>query len=116
MYVDAKAANHIRTTVHWNGDVWKALVALRLRSDLDIVTVDVDEGIGAIRRVPPSAAQVSRHVPLSEEWKTKLGSFPIHNLNYSHLESNRVELLNLVTRTEFLQWLRAYDDNPHNQV
>ena len=109
--LDAVAAHYIRTTTLWNGDTWRALVALRLRSDLDIVTVDVDQGIGAIRRVPPSAAHISRHVPLSDEWKALLGKYPIHNLEYSLLESNRVELLNMMTRTEFLQWLTAYDNN-----
>jgi hypothetical protein len=34
----------------WNGDCWKAMVALRQRSDLLAFTIDSDHGIGVVRR------------------------------------------------------------------
>ena len=37
--------------VEWTGDVWKAIVRLRLESDeLDVFTIDLDTGIGVVRR------------------------------------------------------------------
>ena len=32
----------------WNGDVWKAIVDLRQRKDLEIFTCEMDQGIGII--------------------------------------------------------------------
>lgn len=38
-----------RQQVHWNGDVWKAIVTLRAtRPDLRVYTLDADEGLGII--------------------------------------------------------------------
>ncbi len=34
----------------WNGDVWKAIVDLRQREDLDIFTCEMDQGIGIIKK------------------------------------------------------------------
>lgn len=34
----------------WNGDVWKVLAPLRLMDDLEVVVVDIDHGVGAVRR------------------------------------------------------------------
>lgn len=34
----------------WNGDVWKALVELRTRSDLDTYTCQIDFGVGIVRK------------------------------------------------------------------
>ena len=81
----------------WNGDVYKAVVALRLRNDLDIVTIDTDHGITVIRRGTPNTQ-------LSEYWQTALQPYPIHFLNYTHLEENRTDLLNLMTIREFKKW------------
>jgi hypothetical protein len=37
---------------YWNGDVWKAIVELRTKSDLDIFTCQIDFGISVIRKKP----------------------------------------------------------------
>ena len=34
----------------WHGDVWKAIVRVRLEKNLEVVTVDTDEGCAIIRR------------------------------------------------------------------
>ncbi len=34
----------------WNGDVWKAIVDLRQRNDLEIFTCEMDQGIGLIKK------------------------------------------------------------------
>ena len=94
----------------WNGDVWKALVALRIvRNDLDIVTIDTDHGVGVIRRGAPTA-----HLP--DHWKETLGDYPIHRLNYpDHLEPHRDELLNLMTIREFKKWFHSsHSNNNHH--
>jgi len=35
---------------YWNGDVWKAIVQLRTKDDLDIITCQIDFGIAIIRK------------------------------------------------------------------
>ena len=39
-----------RYKMQWNGDVWKAIVDLRQREDLEIHTCFVDQGIGIIKK------------------------------------------------------------------
>jgi len=39
-----------RYKMKWNGDVWKAIVDLRQREDLDIFTCEIDQGIGIITK------------------------------------------------------------------
>ena len=34
----------------WNGDVWRAIVDLRQREDLEIFTCEIDQGIGIIKK------------------------------------------------------------------
>ena len=37
-----------RYKMQWNGDVWKAIVDLRQKENLDIYTCEMDQGIGII--------------------------------------------------------------------
>lgn len=37
-----------RSHYHWNGDVWKAIVEMRTKKDVDVYTCLADEGIGVI--------------------------------------------------------------------
>ena len=39
-----------RYKMQWNGDVWKAIVDLRQKEDLDIYTCEMDQGIGIITK------------------------------------------------------------------
>ena len=41
-----------RCQYNWNGDVWKAIVELRTKKDLDIYTCYADNGIGVIFNRP----------------------------------------------------------------
>lgn len=66
----------------WNGDVWKAWVGLRSRSDIHQVGIDWGHGYGIITKGQQTPIQY-------------------HDLNYSMLEQNRKEMLNLITWTYF---------------
>ena len=67
----------------WNGDVWKALVHLRIaHNDLEIFTLDLDWGLGIITRGNSN----------------KLENYTIQDIkkaDYSLLERDRMSLLNL---------------------
>jgi hypothetical protein len=70
-------------TVGWSGDVWKTIVNLRSnRSDLDIIVLDCDHGIGVITFGKPD-----KMLQLTEE--------QIMALSYQDLAENRKELINL---------------------
>lgn len=75
----------------WNGDAWRAMVALRQRPDIDAVTLDDDYGIGLVRRRPNPA---------------RLEGLP-ENLSWNDLECNRRELLGLRPASELAKWLTA---------
>ncbi len=62
----------------WNGDCWRAMVALRQRADVDAFTIAADHGIGVVRRKANPA-------PLPT-----LGA-----LDYQALERDRAALLDL---------------------
>ena len=75
----------------WTGDVWKAIAELRVeRIDLDIKVVDTDYGCGIIRR--------GTNIPYitNENYKT-----------YTFFNSNKQELMNVVSKEEFLQWINS---------
>lgn len=69
-----------RATGVWNGNVWKAMVELRQRPDLDSFTVDEDHGVGVVRRRPN---------------RDRLGP-QRKGLTYADLDADRVRLLGLV--------------------
>jgi hypothetical protein len=74
----------------WHGDVWKAILKLRMeRPDLDIRTVDTDEGCGLVRKGQ------------QELFKTELPADQIYKYNF--LKKHRTEILNLITPDEFKQ-------------
>ena len=80
----------------WNGDVWKSIVKLRCNDpSLEINVVDVDWGVGVIRRG-------------NSELYTK------NNLNecleYNYLNSNREELLNIISIDEFFNKFKKETD------
>jgi hypothetical protein len=67
----------------WNGDVWKAVVALHAtRKDLEIHVLDCDFGIGLIRKG-------------SNDNVLDLKLEEIEELSYDYLEKNRKNILNL---------------------
>jgi hypothetical protein len=73
-----------RQTVVWNGDVWKAFVDFKVNNPLySCCVVDTDFGVGVIHNVGNDYQIKSR----INDWK--------------YFDSNRKELLNLVTWDEF---------------
>lgn len=80
-----------RASDAWHGDVWKAIVKLRMEEiGLTIHTVDTDEGCAIIRR----GSQILLPVSPDED-----------PYDYSFLERRRVEALNLITPEQFKQIL-----------
>jgi hypothetical protein len=76
-----------RASDAWHGDVWKAIVKLRMNEiSLTIHTVDTDEGCAIIRR----GSQIL--LPVSPD------EYPY---DYSFLDRHRVEALNLISVEEF---------------
>lgn len=81
----------------WNGTVWKAWAKLRTTTcGLLMRVVDTDEGCGVIQR------GFAKHLnlPSSEPPRTRFV-----DMDYSYLERNRKELLNLVSVDTFLRSL-----------
>ena len=78
---------------NWNGDVWKALIHIRLtHPELEVFTVDVDWGVGVIRR---GLSTPLKNVTLSE----------LAQADYYLLENNRAEFLNLKSPDYFEHFL-----------
>jgi hypothetical protein len=76
-----------RASDAWHGDVWKAIVKLRMEEiGLTIHTVDTDEGCAIIRK----GSQILLPVSPDED-----------PCDYSFLERRRVEALNLIGVEEF---------------
>jgi len=77
----------IETDEAWTGDCWKAWVKLRSsRKDLSMFVIDTDFGVGVIKK-----------------GKQKCLSLEDLSLNYSNLEVNRKEWLNLISTQEFYE-------------
>ncbi len=66
----------------WNGDVWRAILQLRCRKDLNVFVLDCDHGLGVITKGKPENT-----LDYSKEEITRLG--------YDDFDANRVSWLNL---------------------
>jgi hypothetical protein len=88
------------TMIPWCGDTWKAVVALRMMKEIEIIVIDIDFGVGVIRRRP------NLH-PLEEKWQKYLSVNPISMLDYNHFIHHKEELLRLVSLQEFESWLNS---------
>lgn len=66
----------------WNGDVWKAIVHLRTRSDLRVAVLKCDFGVGVVRRGSPEA-----RLPYSPD--------QVAAMTYADLAADRKGLLDL---------------------
>ena len=76
-----------RASDAWHGDVWKAIVKLRVENpELEIYTIDADEGCGVIRKG-------------SQELLTVESGVDIYD--YTFLENNRISALNLISVDRF---------------
>lgn len=76
-----------RASSAWHGDVWKAIVKLRLENpELDVCTVNTDEGCGIIKKGSQKLLEIEKDIDTYE---------------YTFLEKNRKEALNLISIDEF---------------
>ena len=76
-----------RYKMQWNGDVWKAIVDLRQRDDLEIHTCFVDQGISIIKKENNSSI-------LKINKKTQ-------DLKFSDFYHNHNEYLRIINLDEF---------------
>lgn len=78
-----------RASDAWHGDVWKSIVQLRIEnSELEIYTVDTDEGCGLIRKGNQILLNIDKNIDYYD---------------YKFLEENRKNALNLISVDEFKQ-------------
>jgi hypothetical protein len=77
----------VRASSAWHGDVWKAIVKLRLENpELEVCTVNTDEGCGIVKKGSQTLLNVDDDTD---------------TYDYSFLEKNRKEALNLISVDEF---------------
>lgn len=55
-----------RTRYTWNGDVWKAIVELRTHKNLEVFTVEADQGLGVIKKKNNSDILILEDVDFSK--------------------------------------------------
>jgi hypothetical protein len=78
-----------RASDSWHGDVWKSIVKLKIEDpNIDICTVDTDEGCGIIKKGFQELLKISEGTNIND---------------YSFLENNRKEALNLISVNEFIE-------------
>ena len=84
----------VRASNAWHGDVWKAILKLRMENpDLAIYTVDADEGCAVIQRGG------------QELFKTKGAAADIYNFDF--FDAHRKNILNLISVKEFKKIIRT---------
>jgi hypothetical protein len=77
----------VRASDAWHGDVWKAILKLKMeKDDIEVCTVDTDEGCGIIRKGTQELLVFGNSVNIYE---------------FSFLEKNRKKVLNLISMHAF---------------
>jgi hypothetical protein len=77
----------VRASDAWHGDVWKAILKLKTeKKDIEVCTVDTDEGCGIIRKGSQALLDVGNSLNIYD---------------FSFLEKNRQKVLNLVSIDSF---------------
>jgi hypothetical protein len=77
----------------WNGDVWKAILHLRSRKDLNVFVLDCDHGLGVItKNTPENILNYTKP--------------EITQLSYEDFDANRVSWLNLKPATYFYDFFK----------
>ena len=75
-----------RYKMQWNGDVWKAIVDLRQKEDLDIYTCEMDQGIGIITKKKNSSLLLLNK--------------PIHKIKFRDYFDNYKEYMRVISLAE----------------
>jgi hypothetical protein len=89
-FADWKARNFTGT---WNGDVWKTIMHLRTRSDINVFVLDCDHGLGIITRARPE--HVLSYTP------QQIAAF-----TYEDFNKNRKAWINLKPPEYFYEYFR----------
>jgi len=76
-----------RYRMSWNGDVWKAIVDLRQDENLQIYTLEIDQGIGLIKKI-------------KNQNKLSLNK-PVNSLKFKDFYYNYNEYMNLINLDMF---------------
>ena len=76
-----------RYRMSWNGDVWKAIVDLRQDENLKIYTLEIDQGIGVIKKI-------------KNQNKLSLNK-PVNSLKFKDFYYNYNEYMNLINLDMF---------------
>ena len=76
-----------RYKMQWNGDVWKAIVDLRQKNNLEIYTCEIDQGIGIITNKKNSSV-------------LKL-DIPINKIKFKDYYYNYKEYMRVINLNEF---------------
>ena len=91
----------------WNGDCWKAAIAIQLIQELELVVGDFDHGVGILRRRP------NQH-PLPKEWADRVFAHMAANpspesflesISFAEFSQNREVLYRMMTVAEVKAWL-----------
>lgn len=81
-----------RVTDIWHGDVWKAVVKLRLvNENVEIYTIDTDEGCSIIKKGKQELLKLKDDIKEEDMY------------HYEVLDAHRKKLLNLITTEEFVK-------------
>jgi hypothetical protein len=87
--MDEITQRRVRASDAWHGDVWKAILKLRIEEkNLEVFTVNTDEGCGIIRKGSQELLVVDKDINIYD---------------FSYLERNRENVLNLISITSFKQ-------------
>jgi hypothetical protein len=87
--VEEITQRRVRASDAWHGDVWKSILKLRIEEEnLEVFTVDTDEGCGIIRKGSQELLVVEKNMDI---------------YNFSYLEKNRQKALNLISIASFKQ-------------
>jgi hypothetical protein len=77
----------------WNGDVWKAILQLRTRGDINVFVLDCDHGLGVV-----TYGQPEKQLHFTPE--------QIAGFTYDDLARNRAEWLNLKPASYFQEYFK----------
>jgi hypothetical protein len=77
----------------WNGDVWKAILQLRTRGDINVFVLDCDHGLGVV-----TYGQPEKQLHFTRE--------QIAGFTYDDLARNRAEWLNLKPASYFQEYFK----------
>lgn len=98
------------TSAVWNGNCWRAGVALRLVEGVELVVADLDHGVGVLTR------RVNKH-RLSPKWEAHISGYTgiqdtdpngllfLDALSFEEFDLNREDLLRLVTFRDLRLWI-----------